>query len=73
VPNAATGLPVAASSAISRQRLFMKIRRSRPSVHAATPRCTKPVPLDGWPARVAPGSWLHSSRPVAASSATTRL
>src|SRR4051794_1279068 len=55
------------------QRLFMKIRRCRPSVHVATPRCTKPVPFGGCPAVYALGSYDQSSRPVLASSATTRL
>src|SRR5262249_15277939 len=51
----------------------MKIRRWRPSVHVATPRCTKPVPFGGWPATYAFGSYDHSSVPLFASSANTRL
>src|SRR3954471_2702870 len=43
------------------------------SRHAATPRCTKPVPLGGWPSSYAFGSNDHRSAPVSASSATTRL
>ena len=66
-------LPVAASSAIRRQREFIRMRRSLPSVHMATPRWTKPVPLGGWPASYACGSYSQSSVPVWASSATTRL
>jgi len=73
VPNDAMGLPVAASMAMSRQRLAMKTRRSFPSLHVATPRCTNPVPFDGCPASYACGSYDQSSRPLAASSATTRL
>src|SRR5215467_5051615 len=55
------------------QRLLMKIRRCLPSVHVATPRCTKPVPFDGWPAAYGLGSYSQSSLPVDASRATTRL
>src|SRR5262245_37406778 len=51
----------------------MKIRRWRPSVHVATPRWTNPVPFGGCPAVYAFGSYDHSSVPVFASSATTRL
>jgi len=52
----------------------MKTRRDFPSVHVATPRWTKPVPLLGWPYRFHTcGSNDQSSRPVVASSAMTRL
>src|SRR3954468_18647288 len=49
------------------------MRRDLPSLHIATPRWTKPVPLGGCPASYACGSYAHSSRPVLPSSATTRL
>lgn len=72
-PKPGTGAPVAASSAMRRQRELRKIRRERPSLHAATPRWTKPVPFGTWPASVARGSNAQSCRPVRASRATTRL
>src|SRR5262245_45238218 len=73
VPKVGIGLPVDASRAINRHRLAMRIRRCLPSLHVATPRCTNPVPFEGWPASYACGSYDHSSRPLAASRATTRL
>ena len=54
----------------------MKMRSLLPfaaSRQAATPRCTKPVPLGGWPSSYAFGSNAQSSAPVSAFSATTRL
>ena len=67
------GSPVAPSSAISRQRVFRKTRRSRGPFHTATPRCTKPVPLGGWPHSTVRGSKSQMVSPVLPSSAITRL
>src|SRR3954463_6776892 len=43
------------------------------SRHAATPRCTNPVPFGGWPSSYAFGSNDHRSPPVSALSASPRL
>jgi len=71
--NEEIGSPVLASRQNNLARLLRKIRSWSPSRHAATPRCTNPVPFGGCPARYACGSYAHSSRPVFASRAITRL
>ena len=57
--------------AYSRSRLLMKTRKSPPPRQTAMPRCLKP--WFGSARSYAFGSKIHSSSPVSASSAATRL